>query len=156
MNLIPGEFRVLESSQMLLSKAFSNLFVATEMSPLLRTQNAGSKGQPPHQRESSKQTPLDLSTSGRSQSHMPGLHARSTLPRLRLTFTAGSETTAVPRWVSLCTKGTLRSADRKGLESLPGARAFFPFGVCLSLGHDFLPSASRGSATDEKQHSEVS
>ena len=58
MNLTPGDFRVLESSQMLLSKAFSNLFVATEMSPLWRTQNAGSKGQLPLQRESSKQTPL--------------------------------------------------------------------------------------------------
>lgn len=60
-------------------------------------------------------------------------------PRPCLTFTASSETTAVPLLVSLHTKGTLRSSDQTNLESVPGATALLPLELRLGLGHDFLP-----------------
>ena len=75
---------------------------------------------------------------------------------LSLTFTGSSETTAVPRLVSLHTKGTLRSSDQTNLESAPGATALLPLELCLGLGHAFLPRYIRRSATDERRLSEAS
>ena len=77
-------------------------------------------------------------------------------PRPSLTFTGSSETTAVPRLVSLHTKGTLRSSDQTNLESAPGATALLPLELCLGLGHAFLPRYIRHSATDERRLSEAS
>ena len=60
-------------------KAFSSLFVATELSSLLRTQNADSKGQLPLQRQSSKQMLLWIRMPvGGGVSVKAGLHAHST------------------------------------------------------------------------------
>lgn len=61
-------------------------------------------------------------------------------PHPCLTFTASSETTAVPRLVSLHTRGTLRASDQTNLESVPDATALLPLKLRLGLGHDFLPS----------------
>lgn len=116
-----------------LLKSSSSLFVATEISPLLGIQNAGIRDQLPLQRKSVQSRCLFGLEQWWVESHMPSFHAYSNLHILCLAFSACSETTSVPKSVSLCTNGTLRSKDGKDLRSFPVASTLFFVGLCLSF-----------------------
>lgn len=136
-------------------KSISSLFVATEMSSLLGTQNVGNRGQLPLQRKSVRsRCPFGLESSRRGPICPVFMHRQ--LLTLCLTFTACSETTSDTKLVSFCTNETSESIDRKSLRSIPVATALFSFRVWLRFVHDSLPSISRRSAAEEKQRTEVS
>lgn len=153
MNLIPVEFIVHKSSQILFSKAFLvYLWQQTRLlfwEPKMLASSFHFKG-----RVFKANAPLDLSNSGGGgvwQAQFSCIYSTTyTLSYLHFMLRNNS-------WHQI---GLLHKWDfgvrRQSLRSLPVATALFSFGTWLSFVHDSLASISRLSAADEKQCVEVS